>query len=172
MEQNADKPKNLHAYLGIFGNQLKFIVTDSITDAKDFDVKSLPHTFIKDYRKDYDINDIDFLTNQVDGNIKVEDALKRVMRWGIMMESWIKEQVSQPKHDKSGIIRRFKIPFQDLVDSFSYDGVTEIILTMAIKPVDNVMQADLILWSTGKGLLPVQNIVKPCPPYCDLPTWP
>jgi hypothetical protein len=164
-------PTEIHAYPAIFGTELKFIVIDGTTDKSPITDQSLPYIFEKDFGSKYGLNEYDFLSTQINGNINVDDALKRVMRWGIMMQSWIKDATSQSK-DK-GVFRVFNIPYEDLYESFKNKSVTELIVNMALKPQGGgVYDADLILWSNigakdnGGGDMPVQNVVAPCPPYC------
>jgi len=171
------KPELIYAYGGDFKDVFKFVLIDSESAQKPLDDKTLPYTFVKDFVKDFDVNSPDFLMDIKAGNIEVNDALKRVMRWDIMMDSWIGEQTSTTP-DVKGVTKVFKIPFESLKNAFENSNVDEVLAVIGLKPsLDNSdYDTDLILWSTssikGTGDLKVENLVKPCPPYCDLPTWP
>jgi hypothetical protein len=173
------KPEEIHAYPAVINNELKFVLIDSQTDKNTFDNKALPFTFVKDYTRDYGINDFDFLINPSQGNISVDEAMKRIVRWNVMLKPWLKDQITRTTGLLEGLFRVFNIPFNDLNNSFENKSVSELIVNLALKPTENptptdpAYTAELILWSTsatkGQGGLPVQDLVGPCPPFGQNP---
>lgn len=159
----TSNPKWIHAYPAYMDDQLMFILIDSETDKSKIDDLSLKHIFVEKYCDNYSVDSIDFLKNledNPDGNIKVDDALKRVMRWSIMRESWIEDQIDSMKDNQVGIFRAFIIPFGDLEKAFSGNEDYEIIVNLGLKerisPLEKSKEklskfvADLLLWGVNK----------------------
>ena len=176
----------IHAYPAIFGKDLHFVVIDSETDKNTFTEESLKYTFVKSFTDDYDVNAIDFIDHETDGNIKVTEALKRVMQWNLMLESWLKDQIDSFKDDQVGVFRVFNIPFGDLEKSFANAEVKEVVLNFGLRKREpkegnkSIYAADLLVWSVSEraqiqfvaagisdpeGDAPVDDLVFLCPPW-------
>jgi hypothetical protein len=180
--ENQRKPEYVYAYLGDFEGELKFVLIDSESAKKPLDKTTLPFTFVEDLRRDYNVNKLDFVSSSTRGNVDVDDALKSTLRWSIMLDSYIDATTSDLQNTNNGLVKVFIVPYSSLDNSFANSEVDELIAVLSLTPNDNPevsdlnYLADLILWATsaskGDGDLKVQDLVKPCPPFCDLPTWP
>ena len=164
-------PKDLHVYLGVFDGQLQFILIDSESD-KDPDA-NIDSIVVQDYYPGLNVLDGGIVDHAKDGSVKVVDALKRVMKWTVFMESWVRNSVES----SAGIFQAFVLPFSDLTSQFENAGCYE---TMAILGLQG-KNADLMLWglpsngeskqlltadaSTSDGGYPVEDIATPCPPF-------
>ncbi|WP_320054581.1 hypothetical protein [uncultured Acetobacteroides sp.] len=166
-------PKELHVYLGVFNGQLQFVLIDSESD-KDPAV-NIGSIVVQDYYPGLNVQDAGLIDHATDGSIKVVDALKRVMKWTMFMESWVKDCV---KSD-AGVFQAFVIPFSDLSSQFEAAGSHETLVVFGL----NGKNADLMLWGMpsnagGSGVramasaiddgdvgYPVEDLSTPCPPF-------
>lgn len=168
----AKSPKNLHVYLGIFDGQLQFVLIDSESD-KDPSA-NVGSIVVQDYYPGLDLMDAGIVDHATDGSVKVVDALKRVMKWNVFMESWVRNNVKS----SAGIFQAFIIPFSDLTSQFEVAGCDETMVIFGLKGKD----ADLMLWGMPKsvenigvrsavastsvnGGAPVEDLSTPCPPF-------
>jgi hypothetical protein len=169
----AKSPKDLHVYLGVFDGQLQFILIDSESD-KD-PAANIGSIVVQDYYPGLNVQDAGLIDHATDGSIKVVDALKRVMKWSMFMESWVKGCVKSA----AGIFQAFIIPFSDLSSQFEAVGCHETLVVFGL----NGRNADLMLWGMpsnagGGGLrtmasaagygdvnYPVEDLSTPCPPF-------
>jgi len=166
----SKSPKGVFAYLGIFNSELKFIVVDSESDKNPDENQEF--YFIQDFMKGLNITEKNLFRSASDGNITVQEALTRNLSWTLYMESWLINRAETTE----GIFRAFVIPFASLSAHFEDEGYAESILLCGL---GNQNQADLILWKNRfigelskmtnevKGTSPVENLVLPCPPYCN-----
>lgn len=133
---NQNAPSELHAYIGIFGEELKFIFVDS-ESSKDI-AANADRIFVQPYLPSLDILDGNFIDNAVNGSITVMDALKRIMRWNTTVDAWVSSQVNT----EAGLFKAFIIPFSNLVSHFAEAGVEESMFVFGL----NGDAADLMLW--------------------------
>ena len=165
-------PENLHVYLAVFDGQLQFVLIDSESDKNP--EANIDSIVVQDYYPGLNVLDGGIIDHAKDGSVKVVEALKRVMRWTVFMESWVRNSVES----SAGVFQAFVLPFSDLTSQFETAGCYE---TMAIFGL-NGKNADLMLWGmpttiessglrtaavpTGedKGT-PVEDISTPCPPF-------
>jgi len=176
-------PENLHAYLGVFEGQLQLILVDSESDKKP--EENLESFIVQDYYTGLNVLDAGFIDSAKDGNIKVTDALKRVMSWTVFMESWVRNSVES----SVGVFQAFIIPFSDLTAQFEESNSFESMVIFGLKG----KKADLILWGMPTSIeasrlraaseeevaevagvaksvdsgSPVGDLVTPCPPFHD-----
>lgn len=177
---NQNAPSELYAYMGIFGEELKFIFVDS-ESSKDI-AANTDRIFAQPYLPSLDILDGNFIDNAVNGSITVMDALKRIMRWNTTMDAWVSNQVNT----EAGLFKAFIIPFSNLVSHFAEAGVEESMFVFGL----NGDAADLMLWGVtmapkakhmegrmqttafaaaqSRDGVPVEDITTPCPP-CNEP---
>ncbi len=165
----SKSPKSVFAYLGIFNSELKFIVVDCESDKNP--EGNQDYYFIQDFLKGLNITEKNLFRSASDGNITVQEALIRNMIWTVYMESWL----SNKAETTDGIFRAFVIPFASLAAQFDNMSYSESILLFGL----NNNQADLIIWKNqlasdktkavkaDEDPSPVENLVLPCPPYCN-----
>jgi hypothetical protein len=167
----AKSPKNLHVYLGVFDGQLQFVLIDSESDKNP--VANVGSIIVQDYYPGLDLMNAGIVDHAVDGSVKVVDALKRVMKWSVFMESWVRNNVET----SAGIFQAFVIPFSDLTSQFETAGCSEVMVIFGL----HGKNADLMLWalpsngeskqllaavaSTSDGGYPVEDMATPCPPF-------
>jgi hypothetical protein len=159
-----NSPENLHVYMGIFKSVLKFILIDSVSD-KDPDAHQ-DSIFVRNYLSGLNITEEGFIQKATDGNIKVIDALTKIMQWTVFVDSWVYNKVSTTY----GIFQAFTLPFSDLIAQLEDSTNTESVVFFGL---GNNNQADLILWGLDNSEekqesladAPVENIAYPCPPF-------
>lgn len=163
-------PESVYAYLGIFDNDLKFVLMDDITDKNP--EENMDAVFVIDFLNGMNITEKAMIGKAIDGNITVNEAMKRNLNWILFKESWL-ENKSQTTE---GVFRAFVLPFASLSAQFENDSQTESVLMIGLNDKD---QADLILWKNryvntaalksttadDSSTTPVENFVVPCPPY-------
>jgi len=159
-------PKNLHVYLGIFAGVLKFVLIDSESDKNP--AAHEDSTFVGDYLPGLNITEEGFIDKAFDGDIKVIDALKKVMQWNVFVDSWVYNKV----RTTYGIFQAFAVPFCDLVAQFEKTTNAESVFLFGLS---NNNQADLILWGLDTSeqqqsnlptdTAPVEDLAYPVPPF-------
>lgn len=164
-----NSPKNFHVYMGIFGGSLKFVLIDSESDKDPAAHEDC--IFVTDYLPGLNITEEGFIDKAFDGNIKVIDALKKIMRWNVFVESWVYNK----EHTTYGIFQAFMVPFSDLIAQFEKTTTTESVVLFGLSANN---QADLILWGLDSNEqqqsdipgnpvneAPVDDIACPVPPF-------
>ncbi len=164
-----NSPENFHIYLGIFSGALKFILIDSESD-KD-PAAHEDSIFVSGYLPGLNITEEGFIDKAFDGNIKVIDALKKVMQWNVFVNSWVYNKVNTTY----GIFQAFKVSFSDLVSQFEKTTNAESVVLFGL---NNNNQADLIIWGLDPNEqqlsdfpenrvdnAPVDDIAYPVPPF-------
>lgn len=171
-------PESLHAYLAIFDGDLKFVLVDSESDKNP--AANTSFYVIQDYYPSLSSSAAEFVERAVDGtSISVIEGLKRVTKWMVSMETWVKVNVSAP----NGIFQAFDIPFADLVSIFDAASCKEAVVMFGLQG----KKADLVLWGVradepaasmlrtasvdsmtemdGADGEPVENLACPVPPF-------
>lgn len=173
---NILNPAELHVHMGIFGDELKFILIDS-ESSKNI-VANQGNLFIQSYVAGTELLDGGFIDNATNGGITVFEALKRITLWNTNLDVWVKQQVDS----EHGIFKSFVIPFSNLTNHFEVAGAEESMLVFGLK--NNV--ADLMLWGLKTSAntkesevqmsamaftdtpepdgIPVEDFSYPCPP--------
>lgn len=165
-------PKELHVYLGVFNGQLQFVLIDNESDKNpEANVDSI---VVQDYYPGLNVLDGGIVDHAKDGSVKVVEALKRVMRWTVFMESWVRNSVES----SAGVFQAFVLPFSDLTSQFEAAGCYETMAILGLKGKN----ADLMLWgmptsvessglrtavasTTEEEGTPVEDLATPCPPF-------
>jgi hypothetical protein len=134
---SANTPKSVFAYFGLENDKLFFILLDDKTGSLSLDKMSdedLNKVIIREFNDDLPLLDFDFIDNVTDGaNLTVREALSRNLRWQMMKESWIKEQLSVEASDETGLGRVFTIPFSDLSNILKNQHINQVAAVTGLK---------------------------------------
>jgi len=192
------KPQNIHCYIGIENKKMYFILIDSETDKKpltELEGFELDKIVIRKFNNTLDIFTPNFIDKATDGNVTVNEALSRNLRWQLMKGSWIKEQIESVRDMQVGIVRVFSSPFSDLENIVRTNSNGDILAIMGLKPQDtpkisgknniydekSPYQLDLCFWGVNtknrianlrsaaftvmEASSPVEDLTVICPPY-------
>ncbi len=141
-------PEDCLVYLGLEEKNIIFILVDNITAQTpllEMSDRQLEKVLIKEYKEDFDIEANDFIATQKSGNITVEEALKRSLRWAVYKESWLKDVIDGPNNEY-GIFNQLAIPMESICDCDSVVvlGLKE---NSNRKPGESRYLADALVWS-------------------------
>ncbi len=141
-------PEDCLVFLGLEKKNIVFILVDNITaktPLTDMTDKQLEKVLIKEYKEDFDIEANDFIATQKSGNITVEEALKRSLRWAVYKESWLKDVIDGPNNEY-GVFNQMAIPMESICDCDSVVvlGLKE---NSNRKPGESRYLADALVWS-------------------------
>jgi len=189
---SGDNPGTIHAYFGVENDKLYFILIDELTDRIPLDQMTnidLEKIFIIEFNNDMELLAYDFINEDKSSTtVTKEEALSRVLRWQMMKETWIIDQIQSPDDDQVGIARVFTIPFSDLQNITSSKTVKNIAAVMGLKfrqkgvvkkvEGDSIYLLDLTFWgiepapethkqhkSDNKLTAPIEDLSAICPPY-------
>lgn len=153
-------PNYLHAYPAVFdGNILKFVLTDSVTDAQ----QNIDYTFVT--VKDYTYGSMSSVNVDFDtpgnGNISIVNGLERVFRWLMNKTMAVGNMVKTT----DGIFQGFRIPFNDLKELFGSTSGDSVYVLLGLEEDGT---ADMILWNEIMNFVDpamVEDTVTPIPPF-------
>lgn len=184
-------PRYLYAYIGVENNKLFFIIMDEKIGAlalRDMSDDDLNKIVIREFNDDLPLLDFDFIDNVCDGqNLTVSEALSRNLRWQMMKETWIREQMSTTPSNDTGIGRVFIIPFSDFSNIMKNPNINNIAVVTGLRlngdaeKRSEMYELDLSLWglltktktftrgmslmSETQELAPVEDLSTLSPPY-------
>lgn len=189
---SGDSPVTIHAYLGIEDDKLFFILIDDKTDTipldkmSDVDVEKI---FILEFNNDMELLDYDFIKMEKSSKgVTKEEALARVLRWQMMKETWIIDQIQSSDDDQVGIARVFNVPFSDLETIVKNKKAKNIAAVMGLKfreegtikkvEGESIYLLDLAFWAieekpeetdnetkSSEPSVGVEDLSAMCPPY-------
>lgn len=161
---------HIHAYPGILDGELKFFLINSEKDKLDL-IMAEKETINKNIFVADVIGMDESLVSKLNkskpsknGCLSLREATKRIARWSLIKESWIKNQINNTE----GIFQAISIPLIDLkpnCDIYAFFALTE-------TKTKNKYKADLIIWDCFNKEInsidsedSLDDLCRPVPPF-------
>lgn len=165
-----EKKIYIHAYPGILDGELKFFLINSEKDKHDLILaKNEPinkYIFVADVigMDESLVSKLNKSKPSKNGCLSLREAMKRIARWSLIKESWIKNQINNTE----GIFQAISIPLIDLkpnCDIYAFFALTE-------TNTNNKYKADLIIWdcfnkeiNSIDSVDSLDDLCRPVPPF-------
>ena len=172
LEWQTQNPEWLHAYFGVEGKKLFFILIDSVTDKIPMEKMSdeeIERIKVREFNNDLDLLTYDFIADETgSAKITVKEALSRNLRWQMMKESWINEQIAGFHNNQAPIGLVFRAPFSDLKTLLIDENQSTVSAVMGLKfrenpqPEESTYLLDLTFWGMDdSGTSTVKAVANP-----------
>ncbi|AUP77370.1 hypothetical protein [Flavivirga eckloniae] len=157
------KPKNIHAYLGVYNNKLKFFIIDSKSDKNgDFSDTIL----IKDFTYGIDPSEIiKPITLKKKITLTENQALDRSFRWHIRCKEWLQSIQNDPLKQ---MFRVISIPFQNYVQIFQSNTIVTNFFGLHKGKTNEALEIEIIVSNEyGEHKIPneYKDLTVPVPPF-------